>query len=76
MNSTVVTAMAAALGSLLGAAASIATTWITRRAETIRANSAKLDRLITHRFPLSKVQDAWELQISGQCGKVLIDPWS
>ena len=39
MNSTVVTAAAAALGSLLGAAASIATTWITRRAETIRAHS-------------------------------------
>jgi hypothetical protein len=39
MNSTVVTAMAAALGSLLGATASIATTWITRRAETIRAHS-------------------------------------
>ncbi len=39
MNSTVITAMAAALGSLLGAAASIATTWITRRAETIRAHS-------------------------------------
>lgn len=31
--------MAAALGSLLGAAASIATTWITRRTETIRAHS-------------------------------------
>jgi len=31
--------MAAALGSLLGATASIATTWITRRAETNRAHS-------------------------------------
>ena len=39
MNSTVITAMAAALGSLVGAAASIATTWITRHAETIRAHS-------------------------------------
>src|SRR5271165_2850979 len=39
MNSTVVTAMAAALGSLLGAAASIATTWITQRTQIIRANS-------------------------------------
>ena len=39
MNSTVVTAMAAALGSLLGAAASIATTWITQRTQTIRAHS-------------------------------------
>ena len=31
--------MAAALGSLVGATASIATTWITQRTQTIRANS-------------------------------------
>jgi threonine dehydrogenase-like Zn-dependent dehydrogenase len=48
---------------------------VTRMWQTIRANSAKLDRLITHRFPLSKVQEAWELQLSGNCGKVLLDPW-
>ena len=39
MISTVVTAMAAALGSLVGAGASIATTWITQRTQTLRANS-------------------------------------
>ncbi len=39
MNSTVVTALAAALGSLVGATASIATTWITQRTQTIRAHS-------------------------------------
>ena len=39
MNSTIVTAMAAALGSLVGAAASIATTWITQRTQTVRADS-------------------------------------
>ncbi len=39
MNSTVVTAMAAAFGSMLGAAASVVTTWITQRTQTIRANS-------------------------------------
>jgi hypothetical protein len=39
MNSTVVTALAAALGSLVGATASIATTWITQRTQSIRANS-------------------------------------
>ena len=47
----------------------------TRMWQTIRANHAKLDQMITHRFGLSKVQDAWELQLSGKCGKVLIDPW-
>jgi hypothetical protein len=39
MSSTVITAMAAALGSLVGAAASIATTWITHRTQTIRAHA-------------------------------------
>ncbi len=39
MNATVVTATAAALGSLMGAAASIAATWITQRTQTIRADS-------------------------------------
>jgi hypothetical protein len=39
MESTVVAAMAAALGSLVGATASIATTWITQRTQTIRADS-------------------------------------
>ena len=39
MESTVVTATAAALGSLVGATASIATTWITQRTQTMRAHS-------------------------------------
>ena len=39
MDSTVVTAMAAALGSLVGATASISTTWITQRTQLIRANA-------------------------------------
>jgi hypothetical protein len=39
MDSTLITAMAAALGSLLGAGASIATTWIAQRTQTIRAYS-------------------------------------
>jgi len=39
MNPTVLTATATALGSLVGASASIATTWIAQRIQTIRANS-------------------------------------
>ncbi len=38
MESTVVTASAAALGSLVGASASIATTWITQRTQNLRAS--------------------------------------
>ena len=36
MNSTIITAIAAACGSLMGAAATIVTTWITQRTQTVR----------------------------------------
>ncbi len=39
MDATVVAALAAAVGSLVGAAATIATTWITQRRATIRENT-------------------------------------
>ncbi len=35
----------------------------------------QLDILITHRFPLAEIQRAWETQLSGQCGKVILQPW-
>ena len=35
----------------------------------------QLDRLITHRYPLGDIQRAWEKQLSGQCGKVILQPW-
>ena len=35
----------------------------------------KLDMQITHTFPMDKVQEAWELQVTGNCGKVLLYPW-
>lgn len=41
----------------------------------IAANPEKLDKLITHSFPLDRVADAWELQASAQCAKVLLKPW-
>ncbi|MFH1572064.1 MAG: zinc-binding dehydrogenase [Gemmatimonadota bacterium] len=44
--------------------------------EVIAAATAQLDRLITHRFPMSRVQEAWELQVTGACGKVMLDPWT
>jgi L-iditol 2-dehydrogenase len=42
--------------------------------DTIRRASPLLERLISHRFPMSQVQDAWELQLTGQCGKVVLTP--
>jgi L-iditol 2-dehydrogenase len=34
-----------------------------------------IDRQITHTFPMSRVQDAWDLQLTGNCGKVMLKPW-
>ena len=34
----------------------------------------KLDTMITHRFPLDRIEEAWKLQMTGQCGKVVIVP--
>lgn len=36
----------------------------------------QLDKFITHRFPLTQVQDAWELQLTGESAKVLLKPWA
>lgn len=41
MDSTVVTALAAALGSLVGATASIGTTWLSQRTQSIRATAER-----------------------------------
>ncbi len=41
----------------------------------VSESASKLDLLITHTFPMSKVKDAWELQLTGQCGKVVLHPW-
>jgi threonine dehydrogenase-like Zn-dependent dehydrogenase len=41
----------------------------------IRGTREKLDQFITHRLPMSKVKDAWELQAAGRCGKIVLHPW-
>lgn len=35
----------------------------------------QIEQLISHRFPMSQVQAAWELQLTGQTAKVLLQPW-
>jgi L-iditol 2-dehydrogenase len=42
----------------------------------IRDSRAALDALITHTFALGSVREAWELQLTGACGKVVLDPWA
>lgn len=47
-----------------------------RLMQMIASLGTQLDRLITHRFPLGNVQQAWETQVSGRCGKVILQPWA
>lgn len=47
-----------------------------RLLRVIAESGPQIDALITHTFPLSEVQRAWELQASGQCAKVLLRPWA
>ncbi len=42
--------------------------------ETIRRSTHLIDKLITHTYPLSRVEDAFKLQMRGKCGKVLLHP--
>lgn len=44
--------------------------------DSIYAARDLLDIMITHRMPMSRVQEAWELQSTGECGKIVLDPWA
>ncbi|MEM7530616.1 MAG: zinc-binding dehydrogenase [Chloroflexota bacterium] len=41
----------------------------------IANNTEKLDSFISHRFDIDNIQDAFELQLTGQCSKVMLKPW-
>jgi len=41
----------------------------------IQDSGEKLDKFITHEFPMSEVAKAFELQSTGACAKVMLDPW-
>jgi L-iditol 2-dehydrogenase len=43
--------------------------------QVIRGSGEKLDLLISHRFPMSRVQDALALSATHECGKIVLDPW-
>lgn len=42
---------------------------------TLTDNTDSINKLITHRFPMTQTEDTFKLQISGNCGKVLLHPW-
>lgn len=44
--------------------------------QIIRESSTLLDKFITHTLPLANVRDAWELQLAGKCGKIVLHPWA
>jgi L-iditol 2-dehydrogenase len=44
--------------------------------QIIRECPGAMDTLITHRFPLADVEKAFELQLTKECGKVLLLPWA
>jgi len=41
----------------------------------VRESKSSIDKLISHKFPISNIEDAWDLQLTRQCGKVLLLPW-
>ncbi len=49
---------------------------IPRLWQVVSASQALLDRMITHTFPLTRVEEAWQLQMTRQCGKVILHPWA
>jgi hypothetical protein len=34
-----------------------------------------IDAMVTHVFPMSKAGEAFEVQVSKQCGKIFLRPW-
>lgn len=43
--------------------------------EVIEKSPGLIDKVITHKFPLEQIQEAFEMQLTGKCGKVLLYPW-
>ena len=38
-------------------------------------NSRVIDQLISHVFPMSRIQDAFEVSASRECAKIILKPW-
>ena len=43
--------------------------------ETIRGAESLIGKFITHTFPFSQAQQAFETRSSNQCGKIVLHPW-
>ncbi len=47
---------------------------VPRILKVIRNSLPLLDKMITHRFPMAQIREAFELQLTGHCGKVILNP--
>jgi threonine dehydrogenase-like Zn-dependent dehydrogenase len=46
-----------------------------RMIATIEASTERINKMITHTFPIDRIADAFDVQLTGECGKVIIHPW-
>jgi len=44
--------------------------------ELLKDKKVDLGQIITHRFPLKDFEKAMKIMKSGECGKIVLDPWS
>ena len=44
--------------------------------KVIEQNTSPLDTFITHTYSIDDIQQAWETQASGECAKVVVQPWA
>ena len=42
--------------------------------ETIRQSRSSIQKLVTHIFPMEQLENAFKLQINGECGKIILRP--
>ena len=42
---------------------------------TIRRSKSSIEKLITHVLPMEKLEEAFKLQVKGNCGKIILKPW-
>jgi len=43
--------------------------------DTIATQKSLIAKLVTHKFALTNAEEAFKLQMTGECGKVLLHPW-
>lgn len=63
-------------GRVLNGRVDVTNARLGRVMEIFRRMPKQLDTFITHTFALDNIEQAWQVQNSRLCGKVLLDPWA